>query len=90
MGVRASTMGVVEAVKVFPWPLLPGMVAASILVKEGGFGSIGAFVDETLDYLEKRGGYIITEVCLYVSCVCVCMVCTYICGLCMIHIQHVT
>ena len=74
MGVRASTMGVVEAVKVFPWPLLPGMVAASILVKEGGFGSIGAFVDETLDYLEERGGYIITEVSLCIMCFHICLV----------------
>jgi len=55
-------MGLVEAAKSFPWVLIPGMVAAGILVKEGGFGSIKAFLDETLDYLEEKGGYIITEV----------------------------
>lgn len=61
-GAAASNMGLVEAAKSFPWVLIPGMVAAGILVKEGGFGSIKAFLDETLDYLEEKGGYIITEV----------------------------
>ena len=50
-----------ETINSFPWALIPGMVVAGILVKEGGFGSIGAFIDETLDYLEDKGGYVITE-----------------------------
>ena len=63
-GVRAAhpTMGLVEAANSFPWALIPGTVAAGILFREGGLGSIGAFIDETFDYLDQKGGYIITEV----------------------------
>ena len=60
-GLRQSRMSVVDAVKSFPWVLIPGGVAAGILVREGGLGAIGAFFEDTLDYLEDKGGYVITE-----------------------------
>ena len=58
----APTMGAWEVVNAFPWALIPGTVAAAILAREGGFSAIGVFIDETFDYLEEKGGYIITEV----------------------------
>jgi hypothetical protein len=61
-GAPACKMGAWEVVNSVPWALLPGTVAAGILVREGGFSSIGVFIDETFDYLEQKGGYIITEV----------------------------
>jgi len=60
--VLAPTMGAWEVVNAFPWALIPGTVAAAILAREGGFSAIGVFIDETFDYLEEKGGYIITEV----------------------------
>ena len=60
-GLRQSRMSVVDAVKSFPWVLIPGGVAAGILVREGGLGAIGVFFEDTLDYLEDKGGYVITE-----------------------------
>lgn len=59
-GVLESRMGAWEVVNAFPWALIPGTVAAAVLVREGGFSSIGVFIDETFDYLEEKGGYIIT------------------------------
>jgi predicted MFS family arabinose efflux permease len=47
-------MGLFELANSFSWALIPGTVVAGILIKEGGFGAIGAYIDETFDYLEQK------------------------------------
>jgi hypothetical protein len=51
---RTVTMGLFELANSFSWALIPGTVVAGILIKEGGFGAIGAYIDETFDYLEQK------------------------------------